>query len=361
MADTTSDVVNELLKSEIKAEVAWTVVSRPPEVVLSFQGLHEPTSLFEELTEIGWDVPNMPPRPANAIDWTPDPVAGTDYTVLPWTVKEFRLGEGAWTVAVEEVGERTLDALLDNHAEIIGSSDQIAEHAATYEHRKIARQTAAQNPVQVPVEAQSAAPVAAAPVAAAPVAAAPVAAAPVAAAPVAVPAAQAVPEQPAAQQPAAPAASYRSIVLIGFSVNEDPLPAPGSWIGISGRQKTRCEWNEHSLSADQAIPGHQAMGALVAAGAGAWYAETATPLVETAPAGHTIVRIVLPDLSVDDAKVRRLNKVLGDNLETHQLRSLVGANSSAVLVSATVGANNFEMLKSNLCLRMPNAIVRVPA
>ena len=354
MADTTSDVVNELLKSEIKAEVAWTVVSRPPEVVLSFQGLHEPTSLFEELTEIGWDVPNMPPRPANAIDWTPDPVAGTDYTVLPWTVKEFRLGEGAWTVAVEEVGERTLDALLDNHAEIIGSSDQIAEHAATYEHRKIARQTAAQNPVQVPVEAQSAAPVAAAPVAAAPVA---------------VPAAQAVPEQPAAQQPAAQqgaetaasAASYRSIVLIGFSVNEDPLPAPGSWIGISGRQKTRCEWNEHSLSADQAIPGHQAMGALVAAGAGAWYAETATPLVETAPAGHTIVRIVLPDLSVDDAKVRRLNKVLGDNLETHQLRSLVGANSSAVLVSATVGANNFEMLKSNLCLRMPNAIVRVPA
>ena len=342
MADTTTDVVNELLKSEIKAEVAWTVVSRPPEVVLSFQGLHEPTSLFEELTEIGWDVPNMPPRPANAIDWTPDPVAGTDYTVLPWTVKEFRLGEGAWTVAVEEVGERTLDALLDNHAEIIGSSDQIAEHAATYEHRKIARQTAAQNPVQVPVEAQSAAPVAAAPVAAAPVAAAPVA----------VPAAQAVPEQPAAQQPAAPAASYRSIVLIGFSVNEDPLPAPGSWIGISGRQKTRCEWNEHSLSADQAIPGHQAMGALVAAGAGAWYAETATPLVETAPAGHTIVRIVLPDLSVDDAKVRRLNKVLGDNLETHQLRSLVGANSSAVLVSATVGANNFEMLKSNLCLRL---------
>ena len=356
MADTTTDVVNELLKSEIKAEVAWTVVSRPPEVVLSFQGLHEPTSLFEELTEIGWDVPNMPPRPANAIDWTPDPVAGTDYTVLPWTVKEFRLGEGAWTVAAEEVGERTLDALLDNHAEIIGSSDQIAEHAATYEQRKIARQTAAQNPVQVPVEAQSAASVAAAPVAAAPVAAAPVAAAPVA-----VPAAQAVPEQPAAQQPAAPAASYRSIVLIGFSVNEDPLPAPGSWIGISGRQKTRCEWNEHSLSADQAIPGHQAMGALVAAGAGAWYAETATPLVETAPAGQTTVRIVLPDLSVDDAKVRRLNKVLGDNLETHQLRSLVGANSSAVLVSATVGANNFEMLKSNLCLRMPNAIVRVPA
>ena len=103
------------------------------------------------------------------------------------------------------------------------------------------------------------------------------------------------------------------------------------------------------------------MGALVSNGARAWYAETAAPLPEVAPEGYRIVRLIVPDMSVGDAKLRRLNKVLGDGIESFQLRSLVGANESAVLVNAVIGAHAFEMLKSNLTLRMPNAIVRTAA
>ena len=351
---TTETPATNAALSEISAEVSWTVGNRPPEVVLSFQGLHEPTQLWDALRAIGWDVPAMPPRPANAIEWTPDPVAGTDFTVLPWEVKEFRLEEGAWTVDESLVGDRTLDALLDNEAEIIGSSDQIAAHANTYAANKEARLLAAQNPVQVPVPAP------------APVAAPPVTIDEPAAQPQhAVDPDERLPVQPvpAQAETAAPVeGGYRTIILLGFPVDSDPLPGAGTWAGTTGgREKLQTQWNEFSLGADQAIPGHQEMAAHVASGASAWYADTDQPLAETAPSGQRIVRLVLPDMSEDDAKVRRLNKVLGDSIVTHQLRSLVGSNSSAVLVSATVGANAFEMLRSNLALRMPNAIVRVNA
>ncbi len=307
------------IDSEIVAEVAWTVASRPPEVALSFQGLAEPVELFASLRAIGWEVPNMPPRPANAIDWTPDPVAGTDYTVLPWRVTEFQLVEGTWTIAPESVGTRTLDALLDNGAQIDGTSDQIREHAATYVPRT--PQPAAQPEQQTHTV-----------------------------------------DVATSDYHAAPAAtSYRTIILLGFPTAEDPLPGAGTWVGISGRQKVQCTWNEHAISSDQPVPGLQTMATHVATGALALVAETPIPLPETADAGHRIVRFVLPDTSINDRKVRRLNKLLGDNIETHELRSLTSATTTAVLVSATVNANAFEMLKANLCLRLPAAVIRVPA
>ena len=372
-------VTTPTIDSEIVAEVSWTVGGRPPEVVLSFQGLAEPVGLFEELRAIGWVVPNMPPRPANAIDWTPDPVAGTDYTVLPWTVTEFRLDEGAWSVDPEHVGTRTLDALLNHGGEIEGTSDQITAHAASYAERK--RTTAPAPAAATPAPAPAAEPAQVQPLAqvagignpaAVAAAAAARAATPItpqsapAAAPAPAAAAPTPDPAPAAAAPAAesettetPVTSFRTVILLGFPADGDPLPGHGTWVGITGRKKVQCSWNEHIIAGDQPIPGHQEMGAHVANGAAAWYAETDAPLAEVAPNGYRIVRLVLPDMSVNDAKVRRLHKVLGNNLQVMQLRSLVGTNQSAVLVSATVGANSFEMLNANLCLRMPTAVVRV--
>ncbi len=298
--------------SEIDADVIWTVASRPPEVVLSFQGLHEPTELWTELTAIGWNVPAMPPRPANAIEWTPDPVAGTDFTVLPWKVKEFRLEEGSWNVDPASVGERTLDALVDHGAMILGTSDQISNHARTYEARRATRRSAPQD-----------------------------------AAP------------PIAPPQASEQTHYRTIILLGVPVEADPLPGAGEWVGTVGRQRALTEWNEHSLGANTEMPGQVEIAAAAAAGASAWFVDTPNPLPETAPAGLRIVRLVLPNLAEGDAKVRRLKKVLGEQIETHTLSSLVGAKETAVLVSATVGANSFEMLRSNLALRMPEAIIRI--
>lgn len=54
---------------------------------LSYSGLAQPEALFAELTTLGWRVPPPPPRPATAIDWdTPDPDAGTAYTIVDWQV-----------------------------------------------------------------------------------------------------------------------------------------------------------------------------------------------------------------------------------------------------------------------------------
>lgn len=335
--------------SEIAAEVAWTVSSRPPEVVLSFQGLHEPVELWTELQQIGWIIPAMPPRPANAIEWTPDPVAGTDFTVLPWTVTEFRLEEGAWSVPADEVGTRTLDALLDHQGKIIGTSDQIAAHANAYATR-------AKNPIRPPKESV--------------------------AAPAQQPVTQAATTQPnpllreEAPAPAAPAqepasqpapaadsssAGVRNIILTGIAAEDDPLPSPGVWIGISGRTKTECEWSETAIGLDQPIPGLSQLIAKSSNDNAAWFVDTSAALPERAPAGSALMRLILPGLSENDAKVRRLNKVLGADVDTFQLRSLTDPDATAVLVSTVVGANSFEMLKSNLCLRLPTAIIRVSA
>ncbi len=392
--------------SDIEAEVSWMVANRPPEVVLSFEGLHEPEGLWAALTAIGWVVPAMPPRPANAIEWTPDPVAGTDFTVLPWRVSEHRLEEGQWTVNEELVGERTLDALLDYEATIIGSSDQIDEHARSYEQKKAERARVTSNPIQVqaPVPEVQPAPIAdTAAVTPAPVAdAAAVTPAPVAGIAAPVPQTTA-PETDAAAKKARsfglgpvpnPAARFqaiadgagnelaaaatkkdstepgsltgtssgsRYILLLDYPAEHDPLPSAGTWMGVTGRTKIETLWSEVSIPQDVPIPGHEGMAVQVANGAGAWYADTDQPLGEVAGSRMTCVRVFLPDLSVNDAQVRRMSKLLGEGMESYQLRSLIGGEAVAVIVSAKVQASSFEMLKTNFALRMPNAIIRTAA
>ena len=132
-------------------------------------------------------------------------------------------------------------------------------------------------------------------------------------------------------------------------------------MGVSGRQKRKTLWSEVSIPRDVPIPGHEGMATQVANGAGAWYADTDQPLAEAAGSRTTCVRVFLPGLSVNDAQVRRMSKLLGDSMESYQLRSLIGGEAVAVIVSATVQASSFEMLKTNFALRMPNAIIRTAA
>lgn len=331
--------------SAIEAEVAWTVSNRPPEVVLSFEGLHEPEELWPLLADIGWVVPGMPPRPANAIDWTPDPVAGTDYTVLPWRVKDFRLEEGTWKVDEEMVGQKTLDALLDHNATIVGSSEQIAEHAKTYEARKAERLRQESNPIQAHAPAQGSQTTDQSAV---------------------VDGVEDLPIQPAVAEDTTHTVdeaidSCRFVLVLNLPTAKDPLPGAGTWKGVAGLQKTEVTWNELSLSAGEEVPDQDELTRNLSGPAHAWIAETETKLDETAGNGRRIVRLFIPGLTVRDAKVRRMNKVLGDNIESHQLRPLGGGEATAVLVSASVAANSFEMLKSNLCLRMPKAVIRTRA
>ena len=103
----------------VEAELIFTFANRAPEVILSFEGLVVPTPLFVELNRLGWAIPAVPPPPSSAIDWTPDPTTGADYTLRPWRVTEFRLDSGNWAQASERaIGGLTIEVLKRHNVNI---------------------------------------------------------------------------------------------------------------------------------------------------------------------------------------------------------------------------------------------------
>ena len=108
--------------AEIAAELILTRPDRAPEVILQFNGLNPPNALFGALHGLGWTIPPVPPPPGAAIDWTPDPTTGADYTLKPWTVKEFRLDAAPWwTLETEKtVGAQTIAVLREHGVNISG-------------------------------------------------------------------------------------------------------------------------------------------------------------------------------------------------------------------------------------------------
>jgi len=119
---TQTEMRPETGNSEVAAELILTRPDRAPEVVLQFNGLNPPNALFAALHGIGWTIPPVPPPPGAAIDWTPDPTTGADYTLKPWTVKEFRLDAAPWwTLETEKtVGSQTIAVLREHGVDISG-------------------------------------------------------------------------------------------------------------------------------------------------------------------------------------------------------------------------------------------------
>jgi hypothetical protein len=79
----TSEIYNLV---ELKSTA--TVVTTPtaaPEVVVAYDGTTAPMGLFLSLGAVGFAGLAPQPPPADAIDWTtPDPIRGTNHTVLPY-------------------------------------------------------------------------------------------------------------------------------------------------------------------------------------------------------------------------------------------------------------------------------------
>jgi hypothetical protein len=72
---------------EIRLEVS--VASGSPigitELEVVYDGTKPPIGLFDALVAAGWSQPVAAPPPRSAIDWaTPDPAAGTRYTIAPY-------------------------------------------------------------------------------------------------------------------------------------------------------------------------------------------------------------------------------------------------------------------------------------
>ena len=111
----------------IDAFITWRTGRPAPEVILEFDGLMVPTELLGSLASLGWEIPAVPSPPRTAIEWVPDPVAGTAYTISPWRVTAFVLGAGGWdretaaTVAVHTL------ALLERHGASIEAPASLLE------------------------------------------------------------------------------------------------------------------------------------------------------------------------------------------------------------------------------------------
>lgn len=111
----------------IDASITWRTGRPAPEVILEFDGLIVPTEMLGSLASLGWQIPAIPSPPRTAIEWVPDPIAGTAYTISPWRVTAFVLGAGDWDrETAAHVAVHTL-ALLERHGATIDASDALLE------------------------------------------------------------------------------------------------------------------------------------------------------------------------------------------------------------------------------------------
>lgn len=295
--DDPTDASNAIA-SDIEAEMIWTSAGSPPEVTLSFQGLAEPISLWQQLMALGWGVPPCPPRPGSAIEWVPDPVAGTDYTIRPWRVNEFRLQEGQWSREVAPtIGASTYRMLRQFGATITGTQSQLdqlrsLEPAAT----------TASPDTQPP---------------------------------------------PGAVQHAAVFLEMADDIAAQFD------PVLTNWTAEIGRTKTKVRWSELHPS-----PGLRSdeFEMLVTASSGSWV--LAGDLPPTGP-GEIAFRMLLPGGQSNDSKLAKVVKQLGGMVSLQDLEPVVAEAAPAVLIFGAVPANAHQMLHSNLRLRVPTGAIRV--
>ncbi|MDW3179639.1 MAG: hypothetical protein R8J94_19765 [Acidimicrobiia bacterium] len=312
------------IPSDIAAVMIWTASSAPPEVTLSFQGLAEPISLWQQLMALGWEVPPCPPRPGSAIEWVPDPVAGTDYTIRPWRVKEFRLGEGQWSREVgATIGATTYRILREFDATITGTEGPLAQLRA-YEEAEAAK--TAPLPAAAPAAAE----------------------APPSSSPEAAAAAE------AAATPT-PAAAQQTVVFLETSQEaaEQHAETLTTWAAVVGRNKTPVLWSELAITP---TIGAAEFNQLVAASNGAWLLDGDVP---TAGGGQAIFRMIVPDADASDAKLAKVIKQFGGMVTMRDLRPATAEGKPAVLVSGSVPAHSYDMLHSNMRLRVPNGAARI--
>ncbi|MFT7475492.1 MAG: hypothetical protein ACI81L_002431 [Verrucomicrobiales bacterium] len=328
---TKTDAPAQTLASDVEAELVWTSTNRPPEVTLSFQGLSEPMELWDKLRSIGWTVPLCPPRPGSAIEWVPDPVAGTDYTILPWRVKEFRLQEGEWSSdSINAIGVRTVRALQRYDAKIDGLPPHLEVPA---EANPVAVEP---DPVRQTLHAAAAPGVAqSAPDAAQPT------------------------EQEAAPEVNKPAFT-RVIIFDNAEDRDEAIPGFRSWPGMTGREQVASEWSESPYERSVLFRDKGQLEGLFSRGGRAWMLDESSPLPLFSKGSIGEIRMIIPDMNAAESQFGKLKTLLGDDLVPLSLVPVDPAvHAEAVLICAAVDSTSAELLRSNLRLRVPRAVLRV--
>ncbi len=304
--------------STVVADILWTVPHHAPEISLSFNGVNEPTGLFDALRAIGWDVPSSPPPPGNAIVWTPDPVTGADHTIKPWRVQEFRPRPGAWTKEeTRAIGPATIEALRSFRVEMIGLREDMSSLAT-------APQSAA---------AASPQPVAANPASA---------------------------SGAISTVPAGPETAGLFVLLVDPTDGLNLEVPQGIELRAShcGRKQVPWGWAESYGPVDVMVDHAEMLAALKARGGYAWSATKNAELPGAQAASSTLVQMVVPGGSADDKKLQKVLNILDG---AHSVPLIpIGEGEPALFVWTEVAPQNVAMLTSTLRLRVPNGIINAP-
>lgn len=97
-------------KRDVRVVVEVHNQSAPPKLLFSFPGLEDPVEIWDDLRQLGWEIPDRPPHPPPEIDW--DAPEGSRYHVLPYRVEEFGITASRWpSFEVAERGLETINAL----------------------------------------------------------------------------------------------------------------------------------------------------------------------------------------------------------------------------------------------------------
>ena len=310
-----SDASQTTKQAAIEASMKWTTVNSPPDVTLSFDGKEQPLGLLSDLAAIGWNVPVAPSRPSSAIDWTPDPVAGTEYTILPWRVRQFQLLKRAWAPEVaESIGALTYQTLRRHGAHITGTQQMLDALAGSEAGQTLDQ---AQTPARQGSAAEASPAAATGPVGA----------------------------------PQVILIDYRGEVVNGLHHQHATT---------DGRKRTIIGWSESSHGIDALCPDSANRAALFGNANAAWSVHYAQePPVPTA-AGQSALCAVIPGMKTDDSKLTKFVSMLGGQVTIAGLVPLdQRTTESSALIIGIVAAGNAELISSNVRLRFRKAIVRL--
>jgi hypothetical protein len=305
----------------VVAELKFAGPDSPPTVILSFQGTEEPVELWVELTRMGWNVPHCPPRPASAILWEPDPIAGTNYTIRPWRVKEFEIRDGRWPSAPPvDLSTQTYELLRQHGVQIVASASFLGQLDARN------RQTTT---ISGPVPE------------------------------VGLP--DRVDDRLVAEPP-------RVIVIdfyngLDFLIREEREPIEGlrRFDGVTGSNKGGVVWNDSAEYLYQLCPDPSTKAKLIRNSRYAWVVEHESAAPVAPPESHMEILVVIPGGRKDDSLVRRFGKILGEDMTATRLRPIVESDSAddfGVLISGVIHSKNYNMLAANMPIRMSKAILR---
>ena len=314
MSETTFDdqisALPDASRPPIEASMVWRVGRPAPDVVLEFDGIDVPTAMLGSLASLGWQVPSIPAPPRTAIEWVPDPVAGTSHTIKPWRVTAFMLGAGAWDrETASAIAVHTLAVLQRNGATIEAPEHLMDELGSV-------------------VDVGAATPAAAS-------------------------------EAAAVSEAPSEGGAPQVIAIAGTAVSHPALTNRAAVGG--GRDRVEVVWAESSADLASTLPSDVEVEAVGAESLYLWAVRyAATPKLPGI--GYVQICAVVPDTAPDDKKLGKVVAALGGSIQIAELVPLNPARcTGGSLVFGITPAKTAEIAMSTLRLKCKSAIVRIEA